>query len=231
MNEKKVIAVTGGIASGKSLCLQYFSSIGAEVFSMDHITTALLQPQSVIYQDLFKHFRSCIDSHGNIMRTSLANEVFQDDKKLAILNALMHPHIRKIYETKITTFLKNDTSNHTAQQYDLDRANTETHHITQTKQILVAEIPLMIEALIHQSYRYYNNYTIVIQTNYAERLKRALHRNNMTLEKFYDIDRRQLNDETRAQYADCIIYNNSTIADVFQQLQKIKDGGFKRNSA
>ena len=88
---KKKIAITGGIGSGKSAVLHIFEEMGYPTFSCDEIYRDVIQSPSYI-QKISEVFPECI-LEGKIDRKLLAQLVFQNEEKLAILNAIAHPLI------------------------------------------------------------------------------------------------------------------------------------------
>ncbi|OGN55505.1 MAG: dephospho-CoA kinase [Chlamydiae bacterium RIFCSPHIGHO2_12_FULL_44_59] len=89
----KKIAVTGGIASGKSTVCRYLKELGAYTLSADAIGHELLN--TLLFQTLIDTFGKEITENGKISRTLLANKVFQDEKALRMLEKLIHPFILK----------------------------------------------------------------------------------------------------------------------------------------
>lgn len=91
-----VVGLTGGIGSGKSTAASCFLQHGAVVIDADQISRALTAPGSPVIDELAEKFGSgIIQSDGLLDRAALANIVFNDEKSLSELNAIMHPKIRK----------------------------------------------------------------------------------------------------------------------------------------
>lgn len=90
---KKKIAITGGIGSGKSAVLHIFEEMGYPTFSCDAIYRDVIQSPDYI-QKISKIFPECV-IEGKIDRKILAQLVFQNEEKLAKLNAIAHPLIMK----------------------------------------------------------------------------------------------------------------------------------------
>jgi dephospho-CoA kinase len=91
-----VVGLTGGIGSGKSTAASCFLQHGAVVIDADQISRALTAPASPVIDELAEKFGGgIIQSDGLLDRAALANIVFNDEKSLSELNAIMHPKIRK----------------------------------------------------------------------------------------------------------------------------------------
>ncbi|MDY6367312.1 MAG: dephospho-CoA kinase [Clostridia bacterium] len=91
---KKVIAITGGIGSGKSLAAKFLKENGYKVVSCDEITDSLYKKHRV-KKLLSKIFPSAAKGKLfiKIDKKAVAKEVFSDSEKRNRLNALMHPLI------------------------------------------------------------------------------------------------------------------------------------------
>ena len=88
---KKMIAITGGIGSGKSTALHIFEKMGYPVFSCDEIYREVIQSPSYI-EEISQNFPECIID-GKIEKKRLAEIVFKNKEKLLILNNIAHPLI------------------------------------------------------------------------------------------------------------------------------------------
>ncbi len=89
----KRIAITGGIASGKSTVSAYIVKMGYDVIDADEIGHELLKEDDVKMEVVAKTGVSLTD--GEIDRKALANIVFNDVEKLKILNSILHVRIVK----------------------------------------------------------------------------------------------------------------------------------------
>lgn len=91
MQNKRVIAVTGGIGSGKSALTSYLSSYG-DVISCDKINSQMLC--DVTYLQILKQsFPEAFTP--NFDRKKLSEIIFSDAKKREKLNSISHPEILK----------------------------------------------------------------------------------------------------------------------------------------
>jgi dephospho-CoA kinase len=88
------IAVTGGIACGKSLVGRYLAEIGVPVCDADDLAREVVAQGGRVYEEIVAEFgRGILRATGEIDRAALAREVFGDARRLARLNALTHPAI------------------------------------------------------------------------------------------------------------------------------------------
>ncbi len=87
------VAVTGGIASGKTTVCNYIKEQGFALFSCDEIYAELLT-RGAFTEKLTSEFGNDILAvDGGIDRHMLANAVFSDSNKLKKLNEITHPLI------------------------------------------------------------------------------------------------------------------------------------------
>lgn len=86
------IALTGNIASGKSLVEKQFQSLGIDIIDADKIAHEVLGEKIQILQ---KFFGEDIIKQGQISREKLAQIVFSDPKKKQKLEQIIHPEVKK----------------------------------------------------------------------------------------------------------------------------------------
>lgn len=95
----KVIGITGGIGSGKSIVSMVFRQLGIPVYDSD--------AEAKLLYDKFPELRDAVrkqiseeafDSNGKLDRKKLAEIVFQFPEKLEILNQLVHPLVKKDFQ-------------------------------------------------------------------------------------------------------------------------------------
>jgi dephospho-CoA kinase len=89
------VAVTGGIACGKSLAASMMEAAGVPVCDADGVAHALMKPYEGGYRAVVEAFGSCIlADDGTIDRRVLGDIVFNNEAKRQCLNALLHPAVR-----------------------------------------------------------------------------------------------------------------------------------------
>lgn len=89
-----LIALTGGIASGKSTIAKRFAELGAEVVDADAIAREVVepgQPALVAIQHAFGD--EVMREDGSLDRAVLARVVFADEAKRNVLNGIVHPSV------------------------------------------------------------------------------------------------------------------------------------------
>jgi dephospho-CoA kinase len=94
------VALTGGIATGKSYCLAQFASLGVAIIDADRLARAAVAPGSRTLESIVARFgASMVLPDGTLDRSSLGRLVFNDRAARADLEAIVHPEVyRRIGE-------------------------------------------------------------------------------------------------------------------------------------
>ena len=88
------IAITGGVAEGKTTVLRIFESLGAQVISSDQLVATLLAPGTEIWEQLVREFGQAITAaDGTLARERLAALAFGDPTVRRRLNRITHPAV------------------------------------------------------------------------------------------------------------------------------------------
>lgn len=115
----RVIGLTGGIGSGKSLAAQFFAELGALVIDADQLARDVISRGTPGFDEIVTHFGDSILSNGDIDRRALGEIVFNDKQALAVLEGIIHPRVAAEFDEAVQS-LSGD-------------------------QVLVYEIPLLFE--------------------------------------------------------------------------------------
>ncbi len=181
-----VIAITGGIGSGKSLALSYFKEAGGYVSSMDIIARQITEPGKAAYIDIVKAFGpSILNSDKSISRRTLAQIVFDNAQQRQLLEKILHPSIELRLRQWIAAYPQNN---------DL-------------------HTPILIEIpLLHKRGQFdFIDRILVIESNPTLQLERVLMRDSSRSSKdIQNIIGLQIDDTQRRKLADDILYNTGT---------------------
>jgi dephospho-CoA kinase len=112
------VALTGGIAAGKSEALDAFERHGAAVISSDDVVHRLYREDEGLQAALRDHWGERVFSDGEVDREEVGRIVFDDRAELAWLEAELHPLVREAVNAWLAA---------------------------QTADVAVAEIPLLYE--------------------------------------------------------------------------------------
>ncbi len=91
-----LIALTGGIAAGKSTIARRLAEHGAVIVDADQIVRDVQSPGSPVVTAIATEFGDAVVTEdGALDRAALAERVFGDQEALARLNAIVHPAVRE----------------------------------------------------------------------------------------------------------------------------------------
>lgn len=94
----KVIAITGGIGSGKSVVTKLFEKWGAHTVDADILARQVVEPGSEGFKRVVEHFsEDMVLADGSLNRPLLASIIFSDPEKKKLLESLLHPLIRDLW--------------------------------------------------------------------------------------------------------------------------------------
>ncbi len=85
------IGITSGIGAGKTTASKLFELLGVPVYYADDRAKQLMNEDDELKQKIITLFGSSVYAPGQLDRKLLANLIFNDEKKLALLNSLVHP--------------------------------------------------------------------------------------------------------------------------------------------
>lgn len=86
------VGLTGGIGSGKSTVAKIFASLGVPVYYADKQAKQLMETSHNLIQQIKDYFSEKAYENGKLNTRFLAEVVFQDKEKMAVLNGIVHPH-------------------------------------------------------------------------------------------------------------------------------------------
>ncbi len=87
-----IVALTGGIATGKSVVARVFENLGCYVHRADQVAHALMEPHAPAWKPIVAHFGTGIlRPDQTIDRDLLGERVFTRDEDRTFLNRLLHP--------------------------------------------------------------------------------------------------------------------------------------------
>jgi len=93
MLKLKKIAITGGLAAGKTTVCQLFRDCGAYVMGADEIVHRLLSPHTRIGQEVIDLLGADILNDSQIDRKKVSEKVFPYPDKIRALERIIHPAV------------------------------------------------------------------------------------------------------------------------------------------
>ena len=91
------IGITGGIGAGKSTICQIFKTLGVPVYNADDRAKWLMNNDEELKEDIIAEFTEKAYNEEGLDREYLAANVFHDQRKLNMLNNLVHPMVAYDY--------------------------------------------------------------------------------------------------------------------------------------
>lgn len=100
-----IVGLTGGIGSGKTTVAKFFSEFkNIAIYTADIEAKKLMNSSKIIKDNLIKEFGELAIVNQKLNRKYIAKIVFKDKEKLANLNAIVHPEVKKNFQE----FIKNN---------------------------------------------------------------------------------------------------------------------------
>ena len=97
----KTYGLTGGIGMGKSTAADWLEQQGVPIIDTDLIARQLVEPRQPAWAEIQTVFgKGLINADGNLNRAALAERVFTDLEARRILETILHPRIRRIWQAR-----------------------------------------------------------------------------------------------------------------------------------
>lgn len=141
--QAKLIAITGGIGSGKSVVSQILRKLGYQVYDSDTEARRLMDDSVAIKKEISNKINpSVINEDGSINRKALSNIVFNDSQKLGTLNHIVHSAVRNDLQLYVTRCNNTIVFVETAILYqsEIDRMVDEVWDITAPDDIRINRV-------------------------------------------------------------------------------------------
>lgn len=190
-----VLAITGGIGSGKSTAAAYFASLGAIVLDLDDIAKHLLEPQMPVHAAIVEAFGpEVLGAGGRIDHEALAARAFASPERARVLNEIVHPAVYAVAAGALDAL---------AMQAEPPR-------------FVVLDVPLLAEA---PQFADLSDAVLALSSDEDSRIERLSAR-GMAEE---EVERRiacQVSDAERRQIADYVIENDGDRAEFREALER-----------
>lgn len=188
------VALSGGIASGKTTVSNYFASLGVPVIDADVLARVAVEPGSEGLQAVAERFGSqVILNNGQLDRKSLREIIFNDPDARSDLEAIIHPQVRALTQAQLAV------------------------HKEQGAAYCIVVIPLLVET--HQSDNY--DHVVIVDVSADTQLSRLLERDNTTRDQALKILASQASREQRLAIADSVLTNSGSIEETTKQVQQL----------
>jgi dephospho-CoA kinase len=185
------IALTGGVASGKSTVARLFETLGAKLIDTDQVAREVVVPGAPTLALLVEDFGAMIlQPDGSLDRARLREQVFSDPAARARLEAIMHPAIR----ARVAQI-----SARTGGPYQL------------------IAVPLLIETQTQRDY----DRVLVVDCDPETQLRRLMMRDSLTPEQARRILDAQASRAARLAIADDVLVNEGDAKSLAPQVEAL----------
>ena len=194
-NKTLKVALTGGIASGKTLVSDLLEIYGCHIVDLDVIAREVVLPGTEGLKELIEIFgESILLTDGTLNRKHLRDELYKKGRNRALIEQILHPKILQKMKTS------------------MDECQEE---------IIVIVIPLLVEKNLWEPF----DRAIVVDCEIETQLSRLISRENIDKEKAEVMLMAQASREQRLQLNDYlptdVIENNSQISDLKEKVANL----------
>ena len=179
--DRRVVGLTGGLATGASTVARMLAECGALVVDADEIVHELEEPGTAVTQAIAERFGpEALDAEGRVDRSWLGPRVFDDSEALRDLGAIVHPEV--IAES---------------------RRHIEALRAANPEALIVYNAPLLIEREAYKRFRT----VVVVYVDDATQLERLMARDGLTRPQALKRLAAQMAPAAKRDYADVVIDN------------------------
>ncbi|KAA1194976.1 dephospho-CoA kinase [Photorhabdus heterorhabditis] len=176
-----IIALTGGIGSGKTTIANAFAALGVPLVDADIIAREVVAPGTPALQAIKEHFGyEIITPNGSLNRTLLRQKIFTNQQEKQWINQLLHPLIYK--ETR-----------------------------RQLEQITAPYVIWVIPLLVENNLGHLADRILVVDVSPELQITRVATRDGISNQQVENILAAQVSRSERLAYADDIISNHDNV--------------------
>lgn len=194
-DNRLLLGVTGGIASGKSTVADMIKELGAPIIDFDVIAREVVEPGKTAFKQIVEYFgEQILSEDGALDRKMLSDIVFKDMVKRKKLEGFIHPQIQ-------VEFLK------------------ELNEITEDNPDAIVQV--VVPLLIELNLQYIFHKILVVYVPQEVLIERLAKRDGISVEEALTIASNQFPIEEKLEYADFIINNEGTIEDTRKKVEEL----------
>ncbi len=189
------VALTGGIACGKSVVAEYFKKKGCYLQEADKVAHRLMEPGKPVWKAIVDHFgQDILNPDKTINRQRLGHIVFNCPEERNFLNQLIHPLVLKKKKETVRR---------------LEKAGKV--------KIFVSEAALTVEAGLTSFF----DKIVVVSCPEEIQVRRLMARSNLSRKEALQRVRSQLPLKEKIKQADYVIDASKTITETLAQAEKV----------
>ena len=180
-----IVGLTGGIGTGKSTVSRKLRERGYPVIDLDVISREVIEYPEVI-DELVRNFgNEILENQDNtsrkksISRNKLRQTVFKEEKKVSVLNSIMHPPI-------------------------VEEMRRQVENLKKNYKTVFVEVQLLFEAKLEKEF----DLTVLVYADKKTQLERVLKRDGRKEEEVQQIINAQMDMTEKRRLSNYIIENN-----------------------
>ena len=190
-----LIALTGGIASGKSTIARRLAEHGAVIVDADQVVRDVQQPGSPVLQAIAAEFgEGVVREDGSLDRANLGARVFGDPSAVARLNSIVHPAVRIESQRRFEKALADDPD-----------------------AVVVYDVPLLVEARLADPW----DLIVVAHAPADVRARRLVELRGLSAAEAAARIASQVSDEDRLQIADAVVETDGALEDTLLRADEL----------
>jgi len=190
-----IVALTGGIGSGKSTVARMFEDEGAYVIDFDYLARVVVEPDKPAWRDIIDYFGPEILSPDRTLnRSALAEIVFSDDERRKALEGFTHPRIFEESDALVKAIKRKDPFS-----------------------VVIIDFPLLFELSLNKK----PDKVILAYVPRAVQLERIIERDGLAKEEVEKRLNAQISIEEKRSLSDYIINSEEGLNDTRNQVRKV----------
>lgn len=186
----KIIGITGGIGTGKSLVLKILKRLHYQVYNTDYRAKYLMNNNNDLKKIIKYYFGDKVYLNEKLNIKFLSEIVFTDKKKIRILNNLIHPKVEEDFNL-FKFFHKSESC-------------------------IFIESAILYESGFYKKC----NLILAVIADHEIKINRVVKRNHISREEVLKRINSQWKDSIKIILSDFIIYNNKSIKDLNKNVEK-----------
>jgi dephospho-CoA kinase len=193
----RVVGLTGGMASGKTLVLQQFMKLGAYVIDCDVLSREAVIPCSMAWWEIVRCFGTeFVRNDLELDRKRLRHLIFSDAERRVALEKIIHPEVKRKVRERIAAIEELAATDRT---------------------LVVVDVPLLIEAGVQHEF----DAVVVVYSSEETQIQRIIDREGVTRAEAQKMIDLQLPLKDKLQFADYVITNEGTREETEKQVRAI----------
>jgi len=187
-----LLAVTGGIATGKTTVATMLETLGARTIDFDTLAREVVEPGKPAWTQIVDCFgKQILREDGRLDRKKVSEIVFKDGEKRKKLEGFTHPRIIEAFIEQLDRIVKSEPD-----------------------AIVQVIMPLLIEA----NFQFIFYKILLVYVPQEKQIERLVKRDGIGREEGWDRLKAQMPIDEKLRYADFVIYNDKSVEETRRQV-------------